>query len=75
MPALALTTMKADPTAATRALLALAQQEWGADRARADERRRKIVTAALDAGLTLDEVAEAMHLSRNRVFQIKHDTR
>lgn len=75
MPALALTTMKADPTAATRALLALAQQEWEADRARADERRRKIVTAALDAGLTLDEVAEAMHLSRNRVFQIKHDTR
>ena len=75
MPALALTTMKADPTAATRALLALAQAEWEADRARADERRRKIVTAALDAGLTLDEVAEAMHLSRNRVFQIKHDTR
>ena len=75
MPALALTTMKADPTAATRALLALAQERWEADRIMADTERRKIVLAALNSGLTLEQVAEAMKLSITRVHQIKNDTR
>jgi len=75
MPALALTTMKADPTAATRALLALAQERWEADRLMADTERRKIVLAALNSGLTLEQVAEAMKLSITRVHQIKNDTR
>lgn len=75
MTQVASSTMKADPTAATRALLALAQQEWEADRARADERRRQAVLAALKAGVTLEQVAEAMKLSITRVHQIKNDTR
>ena len=75
MPALDLTTMKADPTAATRALLALAQERWEADRLMADTERRKIVLAALNSGLTLEQVAEAMKLSITRVHQIKNDTR
>lgn len=74
MPALALTTMKADPTAATRALLALAQAEWEADRARADERRRQAVLAASEAGLSDAAIADAMRLSRQRVSQIRDDT-
>jgi len=74
MPALALTTMKADPTAATRALLALAQQEWEADRARADERRRQAVLVASEAGLSDTLIAGAMRLSRQRVSQIRADT-
>jgi len=67
--------MKADPTAATRALLALAQERWEADRIMADTERRKIVLAALNSGLTLEQVAEAMKLSITRVHQIKNDTR
>ena len=68
-------TSPADPTAATRALLAHAQEEWVRQRDEADAARRRAVTAALDAGMTLNEVADAMGVSRNRVFQIKHDTR
>lgn len=71
MPALPLTTMKADPTAATRALLALAQQEWEADRARADDKRRAAVLAARAAGMSDQMIADAMGLSRPRVQQIK----
>jgi len=75
MTQVASSTMKADPTAATRALLALAQERWEADRIMADTERRKIVLAALNSGLTLEQVAEAMKLSITRVHQIKNDTR
>ena len=75
MSQVASSTMKADPTAATRALLALAQERWEADRIMADTERRKIVLAALNSGLTLEQVAEAMKLSITRVHQIKNDTR
>lgn len=68
-------TMAADPHAATRALLVLAQREWESGRAEVDARRRRAITAALDNGMTLDQVAEATGLSRNRVHQIKHGTR
>lgn len=71
MPALALTTMKADPTAATRALLALAQAQWESDRTLADERRRQAVLAARAAGMSDQAIADAMGLSRPRVQQIK----
>jgi len=71
MTQVASSTMKADPTAATRALLALAQQEWEADRARADERRRTHVLAARAAGMSDQAIADAMGLSRPRVQQIK----
>lgn len=74
MPALALTTMKADPTAATRALLALAQAQWESDRTLADERRRQAVLAASEAGLSDAAIADAMRLSRQRVSQIRDDT-
>ena len=75
MTQVASSTMKADQTAATRALLALAQERWEADRIMADTERRKIVLAALNSGLTLEQVAEAMKLSITRVHQIKNDTR
>lgn len=71
MPALALTTMKADPTAATRALLALAQAQWESDRALADDKRRAAVLAARAAGMSDQAIADAMGLSRPRVQQIK----
>ncbi len=74
MPALASSTMKADPTAATRALLALAQAQWESDRVRADERRRQAVLAASEAGLSDAAIADAMRLSRQRVSQIRDDT-
>lgn len=75
MSALPLSPVRGDPTAATRALLALAQEQWEREHAAVDERRRSFVIAALDAGMTLDEVAKAMGLTRGRVYQIKHDTR
>lgn len=71
MSQVASSTMKADPTAATRALLALAQQEWEADRARADDKRRAAVLAARAAGMSDQAIADAMGLSRPRVQQIK----
>jgi len=71
MPALALTTMKADPTAATRALLALAQAQWESDRTLADDKRRAAVLAARAAGMSDQAIADAMGLSRPRVQQIK----
>ena len=74
MSQVASSTMKADPTAATRALLALAQERWEADRARADERRRQAVLAASEAGLSDAAIADAMRLSRQRVSQIRDDT-
>ena len=74
MPALALTTMKADPTAATRALLALAQQEWEHQRDEADRIRRQAVLAASACGLSDAAIADAMGLSRQRVSQIRDDT-
>lgn len=76
MSALPLSTMSpADPADATRALLAHAQEEWVRQRDEADAARRRAVTAALDAGMTLNEVADAMGITRGRVFQIKRDTR
>ena len=71
MTQVASSTMKADQTAATRALLALAQQEWEANRERADQQRRNAVLAARATGLSDREIAEAMGLSRPRVQQIK----
>ena len=64
-------TMKADPTAATRALLALAQAQWESDRTLADDKRRAAVLAARAAGMSDQAIADAMGLSRPRVQQIK----
>ena len=74
MTQVASSTMKADPTAATRALLALAQAQWESDRARADDKRRAAVLAARAAGMSDQAIADAMGLSRPRVQQIKWDT-
>jgi len=74
MTQVASSTMKADPTAATRALLALAQAQWEVDRERADERRRQAVLVASEAGLSDTLIAGAMRLSRQRVSQIRADT-
>jgi DNA-binding NarL/FixJ family response regulator len=63
--------MKADPTAATRALLALAQAQWESDRTLADDKRRAAVLAARAAGMSDQAIADAMGLSRPRVQQIK----
>lgn len=71
MTQVASSTMKADPTAATRALLALAQAQWESDRARADDKRRAAVLAARAAGMSDQAIADAMGLSRPRVQQIK----
>ena len=75
MPALALTTMKADPTAATRALLALAQAQWEHQRDEADRVRRQAVLAAMNAGLSASEIGRAMGMTHSRVIQIANDTR
>lgn len=75
MHALPLSTMRGDPAAATRALLALAQARWERHRELNDRERRDEVLAALNAGLTLQEVADAMELSIARVSQIRDDTR
>ena len=72
---IALTTMAADPHEATRALLMLAQQEWESGRAEVDARRRRVVLAALEAGLSASEVARAMGMTHTRVLQISRDTR
>lgn len=75
MSALPLSTMSpADPTAATRALLAVAQEEWVRQRDEADAARRRVVIAALDAGMAPTQIAGAMGLTRGRVYQIKDDT-
>ncbi len=74
MTALALTPVKPDPTDATRALLALAQQQWERDHAEADRKRLSAVLAARAAGLSDQQIADAMGLSRPRVQQIRRDT-
>lgn len=74
MTALPLSSMRGDPTAATRALLALAQQEWERERVEADRKRRAAVEAALTAGLSTVEVGKAMGLSHVRIGQIVRDT-
>lgn len=66
---------KADPHAATRALLALAQQQWERRRDEADRDRREAVLAALAAGLSASEIGRALGISHTRVIQISHDTR
>jgi len=71
MTQVASSTMKADPTAATRALLALAQAQWESDRTLADDKRRAAVLAARAAGMSDQAIADAMGLSRPRVQQIK----
>lgn len=71
MSQVASSTMKADPTAATRALLALAQAQWESDRTLADDKRRAAVLAARAAGMSDQAIADAMGLSRPRVQQIK----
>lgn len=71
MSQVASSTMKADPTAATRALLALAQAQWESDRTLADDKRRTAVLAARAAGMSDQAIADAMGLSRPRVQQIK----
>ena len=71
MTQVASSSMKADPTAATRALLALAQAQWESDRTLADDKRRAAVLAARAAGMSDQAIADAMGLSRPRVQQIK----
>jgi len=75
MSQVASSTMKADPTAATRALLALAQQEWEHQRDEADRIRRQAVLAAMNAGLSASEIGRAMGMTHSRVIQIANDTR
>ena len=72
---IALMTMATDPHAATRALLMLAQQEWESGRAEVDARRRRVVVAALRAGMSTTAIADAMGLTSARVSQISRDTR
>lgn len=71
MPPVALPSMKADQTAATRALLALAHAQWERRRDEADRDRREVVLAARAAGMSDQAIADAMGLSRPRVQQIR----
>lgn len=75
MSQVASSTMKADPTAATRALLALAQKQWEHQRDEADRVRRQAVLAAMNAGLSASEIGRAMGMTHSRVIQIANDTR
>lgn len=75
MHALPLSPVRGDPTAATRALLALAQEQWEQRTARADEARKQAIIVALDSGLSARDVGEAMGISPQRVLQLRGDTR
>lgn len=69
------TMTKADPRAIVDALLRQAQLEWELGREEVDEKRRRMIVAALKAGATLKQVSQATGLSISRVSQIRDDTR
>lgn len=69
------TMTKADPRAIVDALLRQAQLEWEMGREEVDEKRRRMIVAALKAGATLKQVSQATGLSISRVSQIRDDTR
>ena len=62
--------------------LSRAQEVWEAERAaaeaaraEADSKRQRVVVTALDAGISVGEIARAMGLSPARIYQIRDGRR
>lgn len=52
-----------------------AQSEWAETRAMADARRRDVIVAAIEAGVSVTDIARAVGMSRERIYQIRDGRR